>query len=231
MNEYDDIDFEVLKDDVGQTNFSFKIIIIGDQSVGKSSIAMRGVKNLYTEMYTPTVGFEFISFNVRIKDQIVKLQVWDTCGQEINRSLITSFYRNSCLAIIVYAIDCQNSFDSVEEWIDEIKSQTNPNIKIFLIGNKKDLEEQRSVDKNVAEELAKEHNLDFYMETSAKTGENAQKLFVIAAKMLVDEYRKFQNSSDRDKSSITLTSDNKEEIEKIENGPQRSDSRTSKCSC
>ena len=226
MNEFDNIDFEILEDDVTEFNFSFKIIIIGDQNVGKSSITIRGAKNLFNEVYTPTVGFEFITFNVRINDQIVKLQIWDTCGQERYRSLISSFYRNSCLAIIVYAIDSQNSFENVEDWIDEIKSQTNPNIKIFLIGNKKDLENQRCVDKNIAEQIVKEHNLDFFMETSAKTGENTQKLFVVAAKILLDEYRKYQNGSDRDKSSVTLTTENKEVLEEITEKPEKS-----KCSC
>ena len=226
MNEFDNIDFEILEDDIAEFNFSFKIIIIGDQNVGKSSITLRGAKNLFNEVYTPTVGFEFITFNVRINEQIVKLQIWDTCGQERYRSLISSFYRNSCLAIIVYSIDSQNSFESVEEWIDEIKSQTNPNIKIFLIGNKVDLESQRCVDKDIAEQISKEHNLDFFMETSAKTGENAQKLFVVAAKILVDEYRKYQNESDREKSSVTLTTENKELFDEASKGEQKS-----KCSC
>ena len=226
MNEFDDINFEILGDDAATCNFSFKIIIIGDQNVGKSSITIRGAKNLFNEVYTPTVGFEFITFNVRINDQIVKLQIWDTCGQERYRSLISSFYRNSCLAIIVYAIDSQNSFENVEDWIDEIKSQTNPNIKIFLIGNKIDLENQRCVDKNIAEQIVKEHNLDFFMETSAKTGENTQKLFVVAAKILLDEYRKYQNGSDRDKSSVTLTTENKEVLEETTEKLKKS-----KCSC
>ena len=130
---------------------------------------MRGAKNLFNEIYTPTVGFEFITFNVRINEQIVKLQIWDTCGQERYRSLISSFYRNSCLAIIVYSIDSQNSFESVEDWIDEIKSQTNPNIKIFLIGNKVDLEGQRCVDKIIAEQISKEHTVfDLIKVTSSK---------------------------------------------------------------
>ena len=130
------------------------------------------------------------------------------------------------MAIIVYSIDSQNSFESVEEWIDEIKSQTNPNIKIFLIGNKVDLESQRCVDKDIAEQISKEHNLDFFMETSAKTGENAQKLFVVAAKILVDEYRKYQNESDREKSSVTLTTENKELFDEASKKAQKS-----KCSC
>ena len=129
-------DFEILEEEnIEVINFTFKIIIIGDLAVGKSCLTLRGTKDKYQDFYSPTIGFEFISINIRIKDQVVKLQIWDTCGQEAYRSLISSFYRNSSLAIIVYAINNQESFDNLESWLDEIKSQTHPNLKIFLIGN------------------------------------------------------------------------------------------------
>ena len=151
----DEEDYEIIHEDIARVNVSFKIIVIGDSSVGKSSLTLRGTKDNFKDYYTPTIGFEFLSFNIRIKDQIVKLQIWDTCGQEVYRSLISSFYRNSSLAIIVYAIDCQESFDNLESWLDEIKTQTHPDLKIFLIGNKADLEDQRVIQKSAAEELAK----------------------------------------------------------------------------
>ena len=84
----------------------FKTVIIGDSGVGKSCLTMRATKNLFDNNHNATVGFEFFTFNARINNsQVVKLQVWDTCGQEIYRSLITNFYRNSSLAIMVYSID------------------------------------------------------------------------------------------------------------------------------
>ena len=212
-------DYEILSEEVTQANFSFKIIVIGDSAVGKSSLTLRGTKDHYKDFYTPTIGFEFLSFNIKIKDQIVKLQIWDTCGQEVYRSLISSFYRNSSLAIIVYSIDNRDSFDNLDSWLDEIKSQTHPNLKIFLIGNKADLEDQRVVKTKEAEELAKEHNLDFFLETSAKTGFNTKEVFVKAAKILLDNYKKYENegreSNVSEKNSLTLSAQQDDpEIEK-----------------
>ena len=233
--EENDVDYEILSADVSEVNFSFKIIVIGDSAVGKSSLTLRGTKDHFKDFYTPTIGFEFLSFNIRIKDKIVKLQIWDTCGQEVYRSLISSFYRNSSLAIIVYAIDNQESFDNLDSWLDEIKSQTHPYLKIFLIGNKVDLEDKRVIDRSIAEELVKEHKIDLFLETSAKTGYNAQKLFVKAAQILVENYKDFASIDPRDsltskdKSSITLTAnENENEGETDDNNDKK---RKKKCGC
>ena len=90
------------------------------------------------------------------------MQIWDTCGQEAYRSLITSFYRNASLAILVYSIDNQNSFDDIEAWLNEIKSQSNPETKIFLIGNKTDLEDQRQIPVETAKVFSTEHSFNFF---------------------------------------------------------------------
>jgi Ras-related protein Rab-1A len=115
----ENLNVEVLPDDYPQYDLSFKIIIIGDSGryniniskfinilgVGKSCLAIKATKNVFENNYLATVGFEFFTFNVRMNEKVIKLQIWDTCGQEIYRSLITNFYRNSSMAIIVYAID------------------------------------------------------------------------------------------------------------------------------
>ena len=100
-----DFNYEILPDDFLQYDLSFKIIVIGDSGVGKSCLTNRATTNLFEDTYSATVGFEFLSFNVKIEEKVVKLQIWDTCGQELYRSLITNFYRNSSLAFIVFAID------------------------------------------------------------------------------------------------------------------------------
>lgn len=100
-----DFNVEILSEDYGSYDLSFKIIVIGDSGVGKSCLTMRATKNTFDYNYNATVGFEFFTFNTGIDNRVVKLQVWDTCGQEIYRSLITNFYRNSALAIMVYSID------------------------------------------------------------------------------------------------------------------------------
>jgi len=96
---------EVLPDDYPRYDLSFKIIVIGNSGVGKSCLSIKATKNIFENNYLATVGFEFFNFNVKINDKIIKLQIWDTCGQEIYRSLITNFYRNSSLAIIVFEIN------------------------------------------------------------------------------------------------------------------------------
>ena len=101
----DDLQYTILADDYMQYDLSFKLIVIGDPGVGKSCLTMKATKNLFENIYSATVGFEFFTFNVKINDKFVKLQIWDTCGQEIYRSLITNFYRNSSLAMMVYSID------------------------------------------------------------------------------------------------------------------------------
>lgn len=193
-----DNDYHILPDNINNPDLSFKIIVIGDSSVGKSCLTLRGTKDKFKDFYTPTIGFEFLALNVRIKNKVIRLQIWDTCGQEIYRSLISSFYRNSSLAMIVYAIDNEESYNNLESWLDEIKCQTHPNLKIFLIGNKIDLEENRVIEKEKAEKFYLDHQLDYFIETSAKTGENAQKVFIKAAQILYDEYIQ---SAERDKSS------------------------------
>ena len=195
---------EIIKQDIGQFDLCFKIIVIGDCSVGKSCLTIKAIKNYFDELYQPTVGFQFLSFIIKINDQIIKLQIWDTCGQEAYRSLINSFYRNSSLALLVYSIDNKNSFDHLGEWLNDIKNQSNPDIKIFLIGNKVDLEDKRKVSKEMGETFCKENNLNLFMETSAKTGFNAQNLFMEAGSLLYEEHSK--NKDNIIKKNTFLTS-------------------------
>ena len=101
-------DFEVLEDDYSHYDIAFKIIIIGNAGVGKSCLSLRGTKNFFKNDYNSTIGFEYFKFNVLLKSKdnaVVRLHIWDTCGQEIYRSLITNYYKSSSLAILVYAIN------------------------------------------------------------------------------------------------------------------------------
>ena len=170
-------------------DLTFKIIVIGEAGVGKSSLALKAIKNEYNERYLPTIGFENLTFNLKINDKIIKLQVWDTCGQETYRSLIKNYYRNSSLVILVYSIDDRNSFINLKEWLNEIKTNTTTELRIFLVGNKIDVDDNKTIiDKETAFKFYKENKLDFFIETSAKTGYNAQNVFIQAAKMLYEDY-------------------------------------------
>ena len=189
-----DFKYEILPEDHTNFDLSFKLIVIGDAGVGKSCITTRAVKNIFEESYNATVGFEFFVFNVKINDKVIKLQIWDTCGQELYRSLITNFYRNSSLAIMVYAINSTESFENVEMWLRELRTHSNPDAKVFLIGNKIDLESERQVSKEMGEQFSKDNNFDLFMEASAKNGFNTQKVFIKAAKALLDDYAKYEKN-------------------------------------
>ncbi len=185
---------EVCSDQVEEndSDLCFKIILLGDTNVGKSCLSRRASKDTFEDIYTPTVGFEFFSFFIKLVDQKIKIQIWDTCGQEEYRSLIQSFYRNSSLAIIVYSIDNKKSFTNTEIWINESKIKANPNLTFFLVGNKVDLEEKREVTKEMANDLCQKHNIKLFMETSAKTGLNAKNIFIEASKVLYEQHLKYK---------------------------------------
>ena len=198
-NEEDNLEYEIISDDNPKYDLSFKIIVIGDSGVGKSCLTMKATKNIFENFYSPTIGFEFYTFNIKIKEKIIRLQIWDTCGQEVYRSLINSFYRNSSLAILLYSITSIKSFKNLELWLNDLKVNSNPDIKIFLIGNKKDLEEKREVPIDKAKKFYEEHDIEIFMESSAKTGFNAQKIFIEAAKILYQENKKLELIKEKEK--------------------------------
>ena len=200
----EDLKVEILSEEFTEYDLSFKIIVVGDSGVGKSCLTMRGTKNHFEDFYSPTGGFEFFTFNIRINDKNIKLQIWDTCGQEAYRSLITSFYRNSSLAIVAYAINNQNSFNHIEAWLNEIKAQANPETKIFLIGTKVDLDNERTIQLEDGEKLAKDNGFNYFIETSAKTGFNAQSVFIEAAKELYKSHLEYKDRASRPGSINTI---------------------------
>ena len=195
-------------------NLNFKIIIIGNIGVGKSCLSLKATKGIFTEEYTSTVGFEFYCFNVKINDKIVKLQIWDTCGQEAYRSLIQNFYRNASLAIVVYSIEDKNSFDDINIWLKQVKTYGTSSCKIFLIGNKID-SDFREVSYEQGLKCKNDFFFDCFMETSAKEGINTRELFVNAATVLYEENKNLieeigvENSSDSDSLRFSLGKEEK----------------------
>jgi small GTP-binding protein len=181
---------EVLPDGFNKYDLSFKIIVLGNSGVGKSCLTLKGTKNIFPMQTNTTVGFEYFTFTVKIENSIVKLQIWDTCGQETYKSLVMNFYRNSSLAIVVYAVNDRVSFDDLEIWLKELKMNSNPNTKIILVGNKNDVE-KREVTYEEGLRYKQENNFDLFLETSAKLDENAKDLFAEAAKMLYKDYQNY----------------------------------------
>ena len=168
---------------------NFKIIMVGDSGVGKTCILMRAVNNKFTESYQATIGFEFLLMYFQINNVKLKLQIWDTCGQEIYRSLIQGFYRNTTATVLVFSKTNRKSFDNIGMWIKDIKNNTEQDMPIFLLGNKYDEEDRKiEVTKEEAEELSKQYNLKYFSETSAKNGYKINDVFEEVAKVVYKDY-------------------------------------------
>ena len=215
---------QFISEELSQYDISFKIIIIGDSFVGKSCLTTKAAKNLFENYYTATVGFEFFSMLFKINAKIIRLQIWDTCGQEEYRSLIQNFYRNASLAILVYSIDKRTSFENLEVWLNEVKAKGNPDVKIFLVGNKNDLEENRKVSFEEGQKFYKEHKLNLFIETSAKTGLNVQELFKKVAIILNQDhmvYKDMATKSDKALKLPTMEEENANAWEKEEDENER----------
>ena len=157
---------------------TFKIIIVGNSGVGKSCLLKRAAQSKYTENYQATIGFEFLLMYYDVEGTKLKLQIWDTCGQEMYRSLIQGFYRNTALTVLIYAVNELKSFEDLDSWIKDIRSSTENGQPIFLVGNKCDLEaEIRQVKEKDGEEYAQQNSLEYFSEASAKTGHMVDEIF------------------------------------------------------
>ena len=156
--------------------FMFKIVLVGDSSVGKTNIMGKYLKNEFKEDSKSTVGVEFGSKEFTIENHNVKIQIWDTAGQERYKSITSAYYKGAKGAFVVYDITRIDSFDSIDRWISDLKASADQKISLLLIGNKSDLEDQRQVTKDQAEQKAKSFNVAFF-ETSALSGDNLDKAF------------------------------------------------------
>ena len=190
--------------EIGKYDYSFKMIVIGDAGVGKSCLTNRAAKDKFLSDYSPTVGFEFLTFSTNIENKIIKLQIWDTCGQEVYRSLITNFYRNASLAMMVYAINSRESFFHINQWLKEVRLQSHPDVKIILIGNKSDLENERVVTTEEARKFKEENQILYFEETSAKSGLNTKEVFAEAARILYNEHKNYKLRSKSESLSNTI---------------------------
>ena len=223
LNINKDLEYEILTEEDTKPDLAFKIIIIGNSGVGKSCLSLKASKNIFNKNNVQTIGFECFDFNICFeKKERIKLQIWDTCGQEVYRSFISNFFRNSSLAIIVYSIIDKKSFDCIEGWLKELKEKSNPDIKIFLLGNKADLEDEREVKYEDGEQLKNMYDFLYFNETSAKTGLNVTEVFVEAAKLLYNDYLKYEKipvkrmsiSIKNDRSSNIILNKNKIKVKR-----------------
>ncbi|XP_056649607.1 ras-related protein Rab-6B isoform X1 [Monodelphis domestica] len=162
--------------DFGNPLRKFKLVFLGEQSVGKTSLITRFMYDSFDNTYQATIGIDFLSKTMYLEDRTVRLQLWDTAGQERFRSLIPSYIRDSTVAVVVYDITNLNSFQQTSKWIDDVRTERGSDVIIMLVGNKTDLADKRQITIEEGEQRAKELSVMF-IETSAKTGYNVKQLF------------------------------------------------------
>lgn len=164
---------------------TFKFIVIGSSGVGKTSLLKRLIDDTFSSDNTSTIGVEYLSTVIEIDGQPIKLQIWDTAGQEKFRSIAKSYFRHAVGVILVYDITDRKSFDDLSFWLNDVHSLCDPNAAITLIGNKLDMASQRAVTTAEAQAFAQNHQLT-YLETSARGGDNVNEAFHRATKTVYE---------------------------------------------
>jgi small GTP-binding protein len=167
-------------------DYLFKIVLIGDAGVGKTSIVRRYTDGIFTSAGIPTIGVDFCIKTLQIGSSAVKLQIWDTAGQERFRTITQSYYRSADAIVLVYDIGASLTFRNLPEWLAEVERYAGNSVHRILIGNKIDRPD-REIENAMGKQFADENGMPF-LETSAKNSENIDALFLQLAKTLRDTH-------------------------------------------
>jgi len=194
---------EIIKDLNTRNDLFAKVEIIGDVKVGKSTILSRITKDTFREEYSPTVGYEFSTYLIKVNNIVLKMQLWDMCGDENYRSVLFNLYRNTVVGILVYSVCSRESFNNLETWITNLKKCALPWSKLILLGNKCDDEEKREVTYEEGKKICDKYDLLFFMEVSAKEGFNSPNFLELAAISLCQDYEN-NKENDNDISATLL---------------------------
>ena len=159
---------------MGDYDYLFKLIIFGDSPVGKSNLLLQLTEQHFRTAHDLTIGVEFGTRTLTVGNKRVKLQIWDTAGQESFRAITRSYYRGAVAALLVFDVTKRETFEHLGNWLGEVSNYQN--LMVVLVGNKADLEFERQVSQAEAELFAEARSLP-YIETSAKTGINVEKCF------------------------------------------------------
>ena len=158
-------------------DYLFKIMLIGDSGVGKSSLLSKYVRDEFDKSYISTIGVDFRIKTVKHKNKIVKLQIWDTAGQERFRTITASYYRGAHGIVVAFDLTNKESFENISSWLNEIDiNSSGNNISLIIVGTKADLVSKRTVSQEVIKKFVSE-NKCIYVETSSLTGQNVEKAF------------------------------------------------------
>ena len=179
----------------GYFDVKYKIMVLGESKVGKTSLIKRYTKDQFGGVYLTTVGMDFQDKIIELEDKKVRLQVWDTAGQERFRNVTKSYFQSSKGLLVVYDITDKESFEKINFWVDNIKNNAPENAKLILVGNKCDLANERKVSYEEGENYAKNLNIKFF-EASARDGTNVNELFFyLANEIYQDNKLKGNNNS------------------------------------
>lgn len=162
-----------------------KLVLIGDSGCGKSSLMHRLTDQRFQEAHDVTLGSDFGSSIIKLGEKAMKLQLWDTAGQETYKSVTRSYFRGSSGALLTYDISRRQTFEHIKDWLADLRAAAGDNVCIILVANKSDLEEQREVAADEARMWAKANGITEFIETSARTGSNVNEAFRrVAAEIL-----------------------------------------------
>jgi small GTP-binding protein len=196
-NEPEELKIERLTGDIKSYDRSIKVILIGDSGVGKTNILSRLVNNHFNDIHIPSLSLEYNNHSIKINNYVIRMQIWDTAGQEKTNSIISNYYRSADVAIFVYSINNIKSYNSIQEWfkelINENANEDNNNVKKVLLGNKLDLEKDRQVDNKIADTFAKDNGFEIFAEITCKDDEqqkiyNISNIFDAIGKLFYDEF-------------------------------------------
>ena len=172
--------------------FMYKILLLGDSSVGKTCILTRYADNTFQEEHMATIGLDFKIKSVNLDNgKTIKVQIWDTAGQDRFKSITKNYYKGAHGIILIYDVTKRKTFDNLKNWIDTIKEEVSDKVSVILIGNKIDNIDNRVVTTQEGQGIANEYNLPFY-EASAKTGDNIDIAFNDLIKKVVDIFGKYE---------------------------------------
>ena len=196
----------------GAYDHMFRFIIVGDMAVGKSCLLLQFTDHKFRHQHELTIGVEFGGKTIEVKNKNVKIQIWDTAGEEAFQAITRTYYKGAIGALLVYDITRKDSFYHINKWLNEVKANGSKDIFCILIGNKKDLEDQRQVKYEEGKKLAEDNNL-LFLETSAKTAENVQEAFTISAEKILEQIQKTGIDPTAPSKNVKITIDDQEEEE------------------
>ena len=195
----------------------FKILLLGDSSVGKSSLFLSFMDKSWNETFVPTIGVDFKIKTINVNNMNIKFQVWDTAGQERFRTIISSYYKGAHGILLVYDITLKESFESLNDWLNEIKKNTSKNIVKVLIGNKIDLNDKRVISFDEAKEFADNNSMK-YIETSAKTATNVDQAFGLIGVELMKSFKGNEEKNTNKKNVVLSNSEAVTDNKQIKKG-------------